>query len=87
LQQLVRDAELGRRLADKLVRVWRRDGVDAWVLAHVEVQSQEERDFARRMFVYNYRLYDRYARQVVSLAVLGADPTAIRAGLQPGACA
>jgi hypothetical protein len=26
LQQVVRDAELGRRLADKLVKVWRVDG-------------------------------------------------------------
>lgn len=26
LQQIVRDAELGKRLADKLVQVWRKDG-------------------------------------------------------------
>lgn len=73
LQQVVRDAEVGRRLADKLVQVWRRDGRNEWVLVHVEVQSQEERDFARRMFVYHYRLYDRYAREVASLAVLGDE--------------
>ena len=35
LQQVVRDAELGRRFADKLVQVWRRDGEEAWVLVHV----------------------------------------------------
>jgi hypothetical protein len=39
LQQVVRDAELGRRLADKLVKVWRRSGEEAWVLAHIEVQG------------------------------------------------
>ena len=50
LQQVVRDAEIGRRLADKLVQVWRQDGTDAWVLIHIEVQSQEEVDFAQRMF-------------------------------------
>jgi len=70
---VVRDADLGRRMADKLVQVWRRDGVDAWVLAHVEVQSQEEAIFAHRMFVYYYRLLDRYARQVASFAVLGDE--------------
>jgi hypothetical protein len=73
LQQVVRDAELGRRLADKLVRVWRRDGEEAWVLIHVEVQGQPDAAFPQRMYVYNYRLFDRFGRQVASLAVLG-DP-------------
>lgn len=71
LQQVVRDAELGRRLADKLVKVWRLDGDETWVLIHLEVQGQVEADFAKRMFVYHYRLFDRYDRPVVSLAVLG----------------
>ena len=73
LQQVTRDAKLRRRLVDKLVQVWRRDGADIWVLAHIEVQSQEDAEFARRMFVYYYRLFDRYARQVASLAVLGDE--------------
>lgn len=62
LQQVVRDAELGRRLVDKLVKVYRTSGEEAWVLIHVEVQSQEESGFAERMYVYNYRIYDRYKR-------------------------
>jgi hypothetical protein len=37
LQQVVRAAETGRRVVDKLVKVWRRDGQEAWVLIHVEV--------------------------------------------------
>ena len=71
LQKVVRDAKLGRRWADSLVRVTGRDGHEDWVLVHVEVQSLHESEFAQRMFVYNYRLYDRYAKPVVSLAVLG----------------
>jgi hypothetical protein len=59
LQQVVRDAELGRRLVDKLARVYARDGEEDWVLVHVEVQGQPEAAFAKRMYVYNYRLYDR----------------------------
>ncbi len=73
LQQVVRDAELGRRLADKLVKVWRTGGEEAWVLIHLEVQSQEETNFSERMFVYHYRIYDRYKRSVASLAVLGDE--------------
>lgn len=72
-QRIVRDAKLGRRLADKLVKVWRRDGTEAWVLIHVEVQGQPDAEFPRRMYVYNYRIFDRYGRQVVSLAVLGDE--------------
>jgi hypothetical protein len=75
LQQVVREAEIGRRWVDKLVKVWRRDGDEAWVLVHVEVQSQVDTTFAKRMYVYNYRLFDRYDRWVVSLAVLGDEQT------------
>jgi len=73
LQQVVRDAELGRRFADKLVKLWRRNGQEAWVLVHIEVQGQYEADFAQRMYVYNYRLFDRYNRFVASFAVLADE--------------
>ena len=70
LQQLVRDSEIGRRLADKLVRVHTRDGSPLLVLTHIEVQGAYERDFAERIYVYNYRIYDKFRCPVVSLAVL-----------------
>jgi hypothetical protein len=73
LQQIVREGELGRRLVDKLVKVWLKSGQEQWILVHVEVQTAEEADFAKRMYVYNYRLFDRYNREVVSLAVLGDE--------------
>jgi hypothetical protein len=79
LQQVARDAELGRRMADKLVRVWHSTGGEAWVLVHIEVQTQAEAHFAQRMFGYYYRLLDRYNRQVASLAVLGDE----QAGWRP----
>ncbi len=70
LQQVVRGAKLGRRVVDKLVKVWRKDGEETWVLVHVEVQGQLDRDFAERMYVYNYRIFDKHREKVVSLAVL-----------------
>ena len=78
LRQVVRDAELGRRFVDKLVRVTRRGGGEGWVYVHVEVQGSREADFAKRMFVYNYRLFDRYDRPIASLAVLADDETGWR---------
>ncbi|HTU23186.1 MAG TPA: hypothetical protein VMG10_34440 [Gemmataceae bacterium] len=73
LRQVVRDAELGKRLADVLVKVWRHDGEESWLLIHIEVQGWPEQDFAQRLFVYHYRIFDRYNRQVVTLAVLADD--------------
>lgn len=72
-QQIVRDAEIGLREADKLVKVWRVEGEETWVLIHIEVQSQVQSVFAERMYVYNNRIFDRYQRKVVSLAVLADD--------------
>jgi hypothetical protein len=72
-QKIVRDAELGRRLLDKLVKVWRKDGEEAWVLAHVEIQGREEEDFAKRIYIYNYRIFDRYDRPVASLVILADE--------------
>ncbi len=73
LQQVVRDADLGKRLADKLVKVCKCSGEETWVLVHIEIQSQEERQFSQRMFVYYYRLRDKYNQKVVSLAILGDE--------------
>jgi hypothetical protein len=73
LQQIAREAEVGRRYADKLFKVWLEDGQETWVLIHVEVQSQRDEEFTERMFVYHYRLYDRHRRPVVSLAVLADE--------------
>ncbi|WP_159785766.1 transposase [Sodalinema gerasimenkoae] len=72
-QQIVRDAELGKRLVDKLVKVWRKDNQEALVLIHLEVQSQYEAQFNQRVFVYNYRIFDRYKLPVASLVILADD--------------
>ena len=76
LQQVMRDDEIGKRVADKLVKVWLRDGSETWLLIHVEVQGQYQVIFPERMYVYNSRIFGLYRRQVVSLAVLAdEDPS------------
>ena len=72
-QQVVREAELGRRYVDKLVKVWTTGGIECWVLIHVEVQTARDAEFPKRMYVYNYRIFDRYNKSVASLAVLADD--------------
>jgi hypothetical protein len=73
LQKIVRDGEIPKRYADKLVEVYRLNGEKTLVICHIEVQSQEEGNFAVRMYSYNYRLRDRYNCPVVSLAILGDE--------------
>ena len=78
LEQIVREAELGTVLADVLVKVYRHDGEEIWVLIHVEVQAQPDARLPERMFIYHYRIFDRYHRPVVSLAVLADEQAAWR---------
>jgi hypothetical protein len=70
LHQVVRAARSRKGLADKLFKVWRQSGEEAWLLIHIEVQGAPEEDFGLRMFRYNTRAFDRYNRTVVSLAIL-----------------
>ena len=62
------DEEKDSRFADKLVKVYHRDGVEEWVLLHVEVQGDtHDRDaFAERMYTYFYRIRDRNPVRLVS---------------------
>jgi hypothetical protein len=75
LRQVVRDAELGKRFVDKLVKVYLKDGEETWILIHLEIQSQYESQFAERIYVYNYRIFDKYRRRVASFIVLGDENT------------
>ena len=79
-QKITRDAEQGRRYVDKLVRVFRNDGKETWLLIHVEIQGQPDANFPERMFVYYYRIIDRYKRETVSLGVLSDSSEDFRPG-------
>lgn len=51
LQQIAPESEAGLRVADKLFQAWRPDGEETWILVHIEIQSQEQSDFAERMYI------------------------------------
>ena len=69
LQKLMPDNPSQNRHADKLIRVWLKDGKEAWFLVHVEVQGYQDSQFAARMFEYRYRIRDKYQRLVTGLAI------------------
>jgi hypothetical protein len=66
----VKDSEIGRRYADKLIKVLLKDGSEKWLLIHIEVQGEQEKDIEERLYVYNYRIFDRYEKEVISLVIL-----------------
>lgn len=73
LQQITASSDSGLRIVDKLFQVWRADNRETRILVHIEVQSQDESEFAKRMYIYNYRAFDLYEQPVISLAVLGDE--------------
>lgn len=71
LQAITRDAQHWRRFADRLVKLTRLSGEQQLVLIHIEVQSQVDRNFTRRMLLYHTRIFDRFGLDLCSLAILG----------------
>jgi hypothetical protein len=49
-------------------------------MVHIEVQSDKDPDFARRMYIYNYRIFDKSYRPVTSLAILADEVDSWRPG-------
>jgi len=43
------------------------------LLIHIEIQVSRDGRFEKRMYIYAYRLFDKYDHEVVSLAILGDD--------------
>ena len=73
LRSVIHDAALGKRFVDKLAQLKHKNGDESWIYVHIEVQASKDSDFAKRMFTYNYRIFDRYNLPVGSFAVLADD--------------
>nr|MDJ0837280.1 hypothetical protein [Acidobacteriota bacterium] len=70
LKKIAPEHKLGDRFVDKLIKVKLKNGQARWILLHIEVQAGKDTQFPRRMFVYNYRIYDRFDEEVLSMAIL-----------------
>ena len=70
LSKISRNAPVTNRIVDKLVEVYLKNGNEAYVLIHIEVQGQRDVDFEKRMFIYRLRLRDLHDKPIASLAVL-----------------
>ena len=59
----------GSRYVDVLARVYMKAGRTEYILVHIEIQGQNDKSFARRMFQYYYRIYDRFCAPLTAIAV------------------
>ena len=73
LQAITREAAVGKRCVDKLVRVNSCDGQQTVVLLHLEIQGQRQSHFAQRLFDYYCLLHLRYKLPIIVLAILTDD--------------
>ena len=67
-KEIIKDRK-GRKMADQIAKVHLKNGKEQWVLVHTEVQSEDDEDFPLRMFQYYYRIFDRYEKKIVAIAV------------------
>jgi hypothetical protein len=73
LQTITKGSNTGKRLLDKLFKIYFKDGREQWVLVHIEVQGKPDKDFPKRMFTYAYRTFDKYQKPIISCAILTDD--------------
>ncbi len=57
------------KFVDKLVRAFTKARKEEWLLIHIEIQGYNDKDFARRMFTYFYRILDKYGKPVTAIAI------------------
>ena len=69
-QQLTPDSEIGKRLADQLVKVYQKGGSSIILLIHLEVQAEPEDIFPERVFTYMLRIFEYFHQVPISLAIL-----------------
>ena len=71
LREITPDSEVGAKRVDKLLKVRLLDGTDQWLYIHIEVQMHYDPDLPRRLFIYHYRIFDKYGVSPLTLAILG----------------
>jgi hypothetical protein len=75
LRKITPDSKVGKRYADVLVKVYLKDGSEKYIciFIHIEVQRTRDPHFMLRVFVYYYRIFDKFwekGSEVISLVIL-----------------
>jgi hypothetical protein len=71
LHEITPASEIGAKRVDKLLNVRLLDGTDQWLYIHIEVQMRYDPDLPKRLFIYHYRIFDKFGVHPLTLAILG----------------
>ena len=71
LHEITPASEIRAKRVDKLLKVRLLDGTDQWLYLHIEVQMHYDPDLPKRLFIYHYRIFDKYGVSPLTLAILG----------------
>jgi len=72
LRKISPDSKTGKRFADVLVKVHLKDSEKpAVLLIHIEIQGYKDPGFMERMFIYYYRIFDRFHEEGLEVISLG----------------
>jgi len=69
LNKLLPKSKESKRRIDKLFQVSLKNGQENLILIHIEIQGYYDLDFSERLFSYYYRIYDRFKRNIETLAI------------------
>ena len=58
-----------KKVADKLLKVWLKDGTEKWILVHIEIQSYFEKLFSKRMYQIFSMIFHKYDHKIVAIAI------------------
>ncbi len=73
LAQIQDKTALGLKRADKLIKVFLKDGTEKFIYFHIEVQGYKDDNFSERMFKTFYRLFDKYAPEKIMAFAIYSD--------------
>ena len=71
LREITPASEVGAKRVDKLLKVRLLDSTDQWLYIHIEVQMHHDPGLPKRLFIYHYRIFDKYGVNPLTLAILG----------------
>ncbi len=67
------DDQFETRFVDKLVKVYRKNGREEWILVHIEIQGYADKNFPERIYQYYSRIYDKYGKDITAIAIFTDD--------------
>jgi ribA/ribD-fused uncharacterized protein len=78
LERIIKDGEVWKGTAQKLVKFYLKDGNKTWSLLHIEVNRTGEENLAKRIYNYYGRIYDKYHKEIACLVIFTDSNEAFR---------